>query len=130
MDRIADAWYRAPIQRTSSASELSKGALRALKADARHPSIDSGDWSDLYSRDASIDPDYDGSAENGGFDGQNEQVLQGMPQFQHPPNGQFNEGMAYVHPALGGWNFPQIEQQPVEQFGDWQCGEFDAIGTS
>jgi hypothetical protein len=107
---------RSASRRSSAACELSKGALRALRARARHESRGSGDWSDLSasgSRGVSIDTDsvsmgvqpslYDSPASSdlpfvsdvgvGGTEGYfASQAADGMT-------------MAYSHPEIS-WAFP------------------------
>ena len=103
---------RAPAEKVGSASELSKGAIRALRAQARQESVGSGDWSDLGSRANSPEDDQEIYA------GQDEHQLSVGVGLE----GQFgySEGMGYVHPALGGWTFEPRENVPVEGFSEWQ----------
>lgn len=112
--KLADA-SRASSRRSNGACELSKGALRALRAQARQrqQSFNSGDWSDL-SHSTSIDPDAqssrkrhfsafemtgslqllkpDDGSQYGLVQGQN-QVLSGQLQY-----------MAYSHQGLAPWS--------------------------
>lgn len=112
--RLADT-SRASSRRPNGACELSKGALRALRAQARQrqQSFNSGDWSDL-SRSTSIDPDAQGSRQRqysafemtGSLqspepdDGSQYRLVQGQNQV---PSGQL-QYMAYSHQGLAPWS--------------------------
>ena len=100
-------------RRDSGAIELSKGALRTLRTQARQQSQhSSGDWSDA-SRGNSIapsaggpfDPDGPGLARNSpGHEG--EQYLLGE-MHQQPYFGSSSDSIAYVQPDLASWTFGQ-----------------------
>ena len=42
-----------------------------------------------------------------------------------PPNGYYQEQMAFVHPALGGWNFSQHEEMTLDpvQLAEFASGQ-------
>ncbi|ORX38285.1 hypothetical protein BD324DRAFT_649662 [Kockovaella imperatae] len=129
---------KAPAIKADSASELSKGALRALRAQARHDSVGSGDWSDLASRANSLDPDGEGltraitrepGADVDGFQDYDFARAAGHFGLAQDPVYGYSDGMGYVHPALGGegWNFGQPERSQMEAFGDWSTEYPDQI---
>ena len=122
--RIGPTWhtdesvFRPTSRRGSAAVELSKGALRALRAQARQPSQNgSGDWSDA-SRANSLGPSVADSHEKEGasrvqgvgmvydLSGQGEVPYQ-TEGFQPSYFASANEVMAYDHPDMAGWTFEQ-----------------------
>jgi hypothetical protein len=116
---------RSASRRSSAACELSKGALRALRAQARQQTHGSGDWSDMsasVSRAASIDQDSVSVSMMGGqmrhhdlYDTQNIDMPylsdasigghQGYYSEQIPKDQQGN-GMGYMHPGMN-WAYHQ-----------------------
>ncbi|ODO11053.1 hypothetical protein I350_01655 [Cryptococcus amylolentus CBS 6273] len=98
----------------AAASELSKGALRALRAQARQRQHQaSGDWSDV-SRATSIDPDTRSisTRRSSVFTQQSQSpephaLAYGLGQDQQSIGG--SDGMAYTHPGFG--DIPMESQQ-------------------
>ncbi|KIR77582.1 HMG box factor, other [Cryptococcus gattii EJB2] len=117
---------KASSRRPNGACELSKGALRALRAQARQrqQSFNSGDWSDLP-RSTSIDPDAQGSRQRqysafemtGSLqspqpdDGSQYGLVQGQNQV---PSGQL-QYMAYSHPGPAPWSSDVPAEHNKEQ---------------
>ena len=109
--------FRSASRRGSAAVELSKGALRALRAQARQPSQNVlVDWSDA-SRANSLGPSNADSLEKEGasrvqsgllYDssGQSD-VPYETEDFQPPFFASTNDVMAYAHPDMSGWTFGQ-----------------------
>ncbi|WVQ79691.1 hypothetical protein IAT38_001791 [Cryptococcus sp. DSM 104549] len=119
---------KATSRRGSAACELSKGALRALRAQARQRQAQpSGDWSDI-SRDTSIDPDSQSirgrgsSLAFGGTTASESPEPRGMAYGyagQEQGQGQYlstSEAMAYAHPEVTSWAFEQGQEMGEQRF--------------
>lgn len=110
-----------PISRRSSAAcELSKGALRALRAEARQHTQGSGDWSD-FSLEAGGEMDASSLMHSRQSSLANFSEASDMPYLSTavegvpaPYFGMASEGMAYLHPgetwAEAGHGMPHFEQ--------------------
>ncbi|KAK4685918.1 hypothetical protein P7C73_g4215, partial [Tremellales sp. Uapishka_1] len=99
---------RAGQRKSTPAVALSKGALRALRAQARHSESGSVNWSDV-SRSNSLERERRGQSAS--FE---------TPEPDHPPYPHATEGMAYTHSDVVSWQkngqegLGAISQQPSQ----------------